>query len=164
MRVDLYLIRHAEASPLGEQGIQADEDRPLTEAGQSQAGQVGSGLRGRGPLPEVVLTSPLVRARQTAERLLAQWPAPAPELRLCDELAPGGKRRKLARALNDVGRERIALVGHEPDLSEWAAWLIGSRKARLDLPKAGVACIHCDGQVKKGGGTLVWLVPPDWLK
>jgi phosphohistidine phosphatase len=163
--VELYFIRHADAVPLGEQDITADEDRPLTEAGQAQARQVGAALRRRGVALDLILTSPLVRARQTAEGLLADWPAPAPELRDCDLLAPDKKRRKLARALNDLDKERVALVGHEPDLSAALAWLIGSKKARLEMAKAAVACVAFDAplEIDKGAGTLLWLVPPRWL-
>jgi phosphohistidine phosphatase len=161
--VDLYVIRHAEAHPLGEGGIATDEERPLTEAGQARARQVGQGLQRRGVRPELVLTSPLVRARQTAEQLLAGLSQPAPELRLCQALEPGSRRRKLARAVNDLGKERVALVGHQPDLGEWVAWLVGSKKAHLDLAKAGVAYVRCDREADKGAGALVWLAPPEWL-
>jgi phosphohistidine phosphatase SixA len=54
-------------------------------------------------------------------------------------------------------------VGHQPDLGEFAAWLIGSKKAQIDIAKAGVAFIHCEKEVTKGGGSLEWLVPPEWL-
>jgi phosphohistidine phosphatase len=160
--VDLYLIRHAEAHDLGERGVTEDAERPLTEQGEAQARQVGAGLQRRGVRPGVVLTSPLLRARQTAELLAAQWSSPVPEVQALAALAPGSKRRKLARALNDLGQQQVFLVGHLPDLAEWAAWLIGSRKARLDLPKAGVAHIHCQEALDKGVGTLGWLVPPGW--
>jgi phosphohistidine phosphatase len=161
--VDLYLIRHAEAYPVGEGGATADEERPLTEQGEAQARQVGAGLQRRGVRPEVVVTSPLVRARQTAEHVLAQFSPPGIELQVCAALAPGSKRRKLARALNELAKERLALVGHLPDLAEWGAWLIGSKKAHLELAKAGVALVRCDGEAAKGAGTLSWLVPPSWL-
>jgi phosphohistidine phosphatase SixA len=107
------------------------------------------------------VTSPLLRAQQTAAGICAQWPAL--ELRECDDLAPGGKPRKLARYLRDGGGNAIGLVGHMPHLGEYTAWLIGSRKAQIDLAKAGVACVECPNGPRKGGGTLVWLVTPEWL-
>jgi phosphohistidine phosphatase len=161
--VELYLVRHAEAHRLGERGITADENRPLTDEGQAQTRQLGAALQRRGLRPGAVLTSPLVRARQTAEQLVSQWPAPAPEVKVCEELAPGTKRRKLARAVGGLGLEQVVLVGHQPDLGEWAGWLIGSKKAQLGLSKAGVACIRADAELAKGAGTLLWLVPPEWL-
>ena len=161
--MDIYLIRHADAFRLGERGATTDEERPLTEQGEAQARRVGAGLERRGVRPAVVLTSPLVRARQTADLVASQWLAATPPVQNLKELTPGSKRRKLARALGDLAKDSVILVGHQPDLGEWAAWLIGSKKAQLDLAKAGVAHIDCEGAPDKGKGTLRWLVPPEWL-
>jgi phosphohistidine phosphatase len=161
--MDLYLIRHADAVPLGEDGVTSEEVRPLTAKGQEQAKLLASGLNARGIRLGMVLTSPLLRARQTAEGMLRAWPHPPAELRICDELAPGGKRRKLSRFLRELGSDNAALVGHEPDLGRFAAWLIASKKAHLELAKAGVAYILCNPPVRKRTGTLVWLVTPEWL-
>jgi phosphohistidine phosphatase len=160
--VDLYLIRHADAEPLGA-GITSDENRPLTPKGEEQARRLASGFRAKGIRLDMVLTSPLLRARQTAERMLQEWQNPAPELRVCRELGPGGKRRKLSRVLSELGAERVALVGHQPDLGDYAAWLVGSKKAQLDLAKAGIAYVSCEKEPDKAQGTLVFLVTPEWL-
>jgi phosphohistidine phosphatase len=161
--VELYLIRHADAVRLGERGITTDEERPLTEEGLAQAGRVGAGLQRRGARPVLILTSPLLRARQTVDQLASELAAPTPEVRICEELAPGGKRRKLARFVEGLGPGPLALVGHLPDLGAWAGWLLGSKKVHLDLPKAGVACIQASGELKKGAGVLLWYLPPEWL-
>lgn len=161
--MNLYLIRHADAVPLGEQGMTDDEQRPLTDTGLAQARNLATGLQQHGIQLNLVLSSPLLRARQTAEEMLRKWKQPAPELRMCDELAPGSKRRKLARVLRECGVESVALVGHQPDLGELAAWLIGNRRVRVDLGKAGVAFIPCDEEPGKGAGVLQWLVTTDWL-
>jgi len=161
--VNLYLIRHAEAVPLGESGITEDAARPLTAAGQEQVKSLAAGLQHKGIRPTVVLTSPLLRARQTAEGLVGEFAAPAPEVRICEDLAPGGKRRRITRFVKELGAESVALVGHEPDLGELAAWLIGSKKAAIDLAKSGVACIRCKTGPGKLRGSLVWLVTPQWL-
>jgi phosphohistidine phosphatase len=161
--VDLYLIRHADALALGERGITEDADRPLSAGGEVQARTVGAGLQAKGVRPEVIVTSPLVRARQTAEGIQRQFQVERPALEICEELAPGGKPKRLARFLRGLGRDAVVLVGHQPDLPEWAAWLIGSKKAQIDLAKAGVALISCPDGPRKGGGTLVWLVRPEWF-
>jgi phosphohistidine phosphatase len=161
--VNLYLIRHADALALGERGITDDADRPLSEEGEAQAKAVAAGLQRHGVHLELVVSSPLLRARQTAERMLREWAAPAPELSLCDGLGPGGKRRKLARFLRGLTRSELALVGHQPDLGEFTGWLIGSKKAQIDLAKAGVACVRCDDGPRKGDGRLLWVVPPEWF-
>jgi phosphohistidine phosphatase len=160
--VDLYIIRHAEAVPRGTD-VNADADRPLTEHGHTQARALSAALRQRGVRIDVLLTSPLLRARQTAEGLLEQWPEPRPELRRCDELAPEVKPSKLARVLRKLRKQSIGLVGHMPDLAGDVAWLIGSKKAQVDLAKAGVARILCAEAPDKGIGTLVWLVSPAWF-
>jgi len=161
--VDVYLIRHADAAPLGEWGVTRDEDRPLTKKGEEQARALASGFRAKGIHLGMVLTSPLLRARQTAERMLQEWPNPAPDLRVCEELAPGRRRRKLSRFLRELGSDQVALVGHQPDLGTYAAWLIGSKKAQLDLAKGGVALVLCEQGPGKGDGKLALLVTPEWL-
>ena len=161
--MDLYLVRHAQAVPLGQQGIDNDADRPLTEAGESQARTIGAILRKHGVSLKLVVTSPLRRARQTADGILHDWPTPPPELLVSDELAFGGKRRKLARFVRNWSAEAVALVGHKPDMDELAGWLIGSKKASISIANAAVACIHCTDDIGKGCGSLTWLIPPEWM-
>jgi phosphohistidine phosphatase len=161
--VELYLIRHADALALGERGITDDAERPLSENGAAQSRTVGLGLQRKSVGLDKLVTSPLLRARQTAEGILRVWSPPAPELLVCDDLAPGSKLRKLGRYLRDLGGERVGLVGHMPHIGELAAWLIGSRKAQVDVPKAGVALIRTDDEPRKRAGTLQWLVGPEWF-
>lgn len=162
--MDLYLIRHADALPVGEHGITEDATRPLSETGIAESRRLAAGLPRRGVRLDLVLSSPLVRARQTAEHMLALWLAPVPELKTCAELAPGLKPRKLIRLLRKIGQKSVALVGHQPDLGDLAAWLVGSKKAQIDLAKGGVACIACAEEPGKGAGVLTWLVTQEWLK
>jgi phosphohistidine phosphatase len=162
--MDLYIIRHAEAQPLGEGGIEDDADRPLTAAGQAQCGPLAAALQRHEVRLDRIVTSSLLRARQTAEGLLQHLAAPKPEIHICDHLAPGGKRRKLTRFLCGLGAQSVAIVGHMPDLGLYAGWLIGSRKAQIDLAKAGVACIHFEDEPNKGAGELTWMVTPQWYQ
>jgi len=161
--VELYLVRHAEAVALGERGVATDDERPLTDDGEKQARLVGAGLRERGIAFDKLVTSPLLRAKQTAEGMLRDWPEPKPELVICEQLAPDRRPKRLSRFLRDLNAERIALVGHMPHLGELTAWLIGSKKAHVDLAKAGVAYVSSTN-AKKGRGTLLWLVTPEWLE
>jgi phosphohistidine phosphatase len=162
--VQLYLIRHAEAVSLGVNGIDRDEDRPLTETGRNQCLAVAVALRELGFVPEVLLTSPLARARQTADGLAAVWGDRQVSVRECEELAPEHKKRKVLREILAVGGESVGMVGHNPDLSELTAWFLGERQESINLDKAGVACIHFDSSPNKGCGTLVWLVTPAWCE
>ena len=161
--MDVYLIRHADAAPLGEKGTTDDAERPLTPEGVQQAKVVAAGLQARGVRLTQLISSPLLRAQQTAEYIQNSWEGPAPELRLCDDLAPGGKLKRLGRLLRKSGAEAVGLVGHQPDIGRIAGWLIGDRKVQIDFAKGGVACIHCVDGADKGLGTLIWLVTPEWL-
>jgi phosphohistidine phosphatase len=162
--MELYVIRHADAVNLGEQNITVDADRPLSERGKRQAKEVGAALVAKGIRPAILVTSPLVRARQTAEGMLSQFGDNPPVLQEADAVAPGFKRKDLARYLRGLNPASVAVVGHEPDLSRWIAWLIGSKNAQIDFAKAGVALIHFPDEVRKGDGSLVWLLTPDWIE
>src|SRR5262249_10956718 len=100
--MELYLIRHADAVALGENNVQTDEDRPLTSVGEQQAKALATGLQRKGVALQLILTSPLLRARQTAEGIRKAWSGTPPEIEVCDQLAPGKKPRKLARMLKEL--------------------------------------------------------------
>jgi phosphohistidine phosphatase len=159
----LYLIRHAEAAARDEANGETDAERQLTEVGHAQARVVAGGLRRRGVRLSALVTSPLVRARQTAEDIRHESEEPEPELMVCEDLAPDGRRKKIARFLAGLEGEAVGVVGHMPDLAELAGWLAGSRKVQIDLAKAGVVCLDCPEGPGKGTGTLVWLVSPEWF-
>jgi phosphohistidine phosphatase len=161
--MELYVIRHADAVNIGERNITADADRSLSDRGENQARAVGAALVAKGIRPAILVTSPLVRARQTADGIVSQFHDNPPALQQAGEVAPGFRRKDLAKYLRGLNAESIAVVGHEPDLSRWIAWVIGSKKAQIDFAKAGVALIHCPDDVRKGSGSLVWLLTPDWL-
>jgi len=161
--MELYVIRHADALPLGEGGVMEDAQRPLSDSGKAQARALAAALQQHGVHLNVVLASPALRAKQTAEEMLARWSTPAPELKECEALALGGRPRKIAKQLRVHASDAVAIVGHQPDLAQFIAWLIGSKKAQIDLAKAGVACIHCDDEPSRGSGILTSLLTPDWL-
>jgi phosphohistidine phosphatase len=160
--VEFYLIRHAAALALGERGITNDEERPLSEAGEGQCESAAKAMSQRGIVLDKLYTSPLLRARQTAEILLRVWSKPELILETCNALTPGGKPRKLSKYLLKSGGEKIGLVGHMPDLGDFAAWLLGAKKTQINIAKAGVALITCGELPGKGLGDLQWLVTPDW--
>jgi phosphohistidine phosphatase len=157
----LYLIRHADAAPLGN-GVTADEGRPLTELGHEQCQTLAAALQKRGVRLDRIVSSPLLRARETAMDLRQHWTSPMPDIELCDDLAPEGKPRKLAKFVRGLKAESVALVGHMPDISDFLTWLVGSKKVHVPLEKAGVAYLECGDDLGKGDGVLVWLVTPTW--
>jgi phosphohistidine phosphatase len=160
--VELYLIRHAEAAPVGERGITDDAERPLTAKGETQAAAVGKVLQRRGIVLNKLLASPLLRAQQTANILLRHL-QPAPELITSDALVNGAKPRKLAKLFRSLEGERFGLVGHMPHLAEWAGWLIGDKNVQIDIAKAGIAQLVCGELPGKGLGTLRLLVTGEWF-
>lgn len=160
--MELYLIRHADALALGERGITDDAERPLSEKGEEEARAVGAALARKGIVLDRLYTSPLLRARQTAEAILKAWSRPAMDLQTCAQLVPGVNPRRLARFLEKDGGAKVGLVGHMPHLARVIGWLIGKKKAQLDLAKAGVAYVSCNEGMSKGDGVLHWMVAPDW--
>src|SRR5262245_16492491 len=113
--MNLYLVRHADARPVGEQGIAADEERPLSEEGLRQARALGQSLKRLGISPNHILTSPLRRAVETAEELARALQLPHGGVQTCDQLGPGQSSKKLAKQLLKVEADNLLLVGHEPD-------------------------------------------------
>ncbi len=162
--MNLYLVRHADAVPLGAGEVPGevltDEERPLSEAGKRQVEGLAALFRRLAIVPDRLLTSPLVRASQTAEGLRGNLQLPADRLTECRPLAPGGSTRKLAKALGKLALANVVVVGHEPDLGQHTAWLLGSKRARISFAKGGVACVVCDRDVDKGTGVLRWLITP----
>lgn len=163
--MQFYLIRHADAEPLGSTGAQSDEDRALTSKGLEQTEDLARFFKRLGVEPGAILTSPLVRSRQTAERLLEKMGLGEGKCQLTveEELAPGGSCKRLAKRLSKLSSAVVFVVGHEPDLGRFTAWLIGSKRAHIELAKAGVACVDAKAPLEKGCASLVWLVTPGLL-
>ena len=159
--MDLFLIRHAEAIDLGERGVTEDENRPLTERGEKQAEALGVLMREREIQFDAVVSSPLLRAKQTAEILL-KASGQTIDIRFTPALVPNAKPKELARYLLKSGGERVALVGHLPHMATFAAWLIGGKRAQLEFKKAAIALVSCGSCPMKGNGVLHWLVNPSW--
>jgi phosphohistidine phosphatase len=161
--VDLYLIRHADAVPLGDKADD-DADRPLSAKGEKQAEQLGRLFKRRNLPLDQLIASPYVRAHRTAELMLRQLKDRKLSVEATEALTPGAKPRKLAKFLRSVQGDSIGLVGHMPHIANLAGWLIGDKEALIDFAKAGVACIACGEMPGKGLGTLKWLVTPEWFE
>lgn len=158
----LYLVRHAIAAERGEEWPD-DTRRPLTERGVSRFKQCVSGLTWLDAAIDEIFTSPLVRARQTAE-ILAAGVDGKPPVKVLEPLAPGHTAAAvMAQLAKSAKRRRIALVGHEPDLGELAAHLIGAGRA-LAFKKGGVCRIEVEGLTSKHAGSLTWFVTPKVLR
>jgi len=164
MPIDLYIVRHGLA---GEHGSYADDEkRPLTEEGHRKTTQVAKRLKALDLQFDTILTSPLVRARQTADILMEVGLGKTlEESRL---LAPEGHIQDWVPWFDvwkQSGGECLALVGHEPNLSSWAEQLVwGEIRHHIQLKKAGVIGITLpEGRSPIGQGELFWLTPPRFL-
>jgi phosphohistidine phosphatase len=158
----LLVIRHAIAEPRGD-AWPDDTQRPLTDKGAARMHDIASRLQALGEIADVVLTSPLVRAKQTADIVAEVW-SPSPTIMEMPALAPGHTPAATAAALAACrGHARVAVVGHEPDLGEWVAWVIG---ARLPLPfkKGGVARVDVPTWPPSRDGQLIWFATPKMLR
>jgi phosphohistidine phosphatase len=159
----LYLVRHAIAAERGPQWPR-DEERPITKDGAARMREIVKGVRRLDESIDLILTSPLARARQTAD-LLAAGLSPAPAIRAVAALAPGSSPPQILAALSALRTraEAIALVGHEPGLGLLAAWLISARTPP-PFKKGGICRIDLDDWPPARGGRLIWLATPKMLR
>jgi phosphohistidine phosphatase len=160
--MDLYIVRHGIAA---EPGSLDDFDRPLTPEGIEKLEGVGKGLRILEVQPEIILTSPLIRARQTADCLKGSMQSRA-RIELIDALRPLARRVALYRELQARANfESILLVGHQPDLGELAgeiAW--GNAESGLDFKKGGACKLEVADLHPAPIGRLVWFLTPAILR
>jgi phosphohistidine phosphatase len=162
MALELYLVRHGEAEERGE-AYPDDSKRPLTQQGIKRMRQEAKGLEALGISFDQIITSPLVRARQTADAL-AETLKPHPPVVNSNALAPAGTMAEVFAELSRHARSRrIALVGHEPNMGALAARLIGSRTP-LPFKKGGVCRIDFEALPPKGVGELQWFATPKILR
>lgn len=157
--MELGLLRHAHAGDPAAWD-QPDDLRPLSTKGRQQAERLGRTLAAAGFVPDAILTSPRVRARETAE-LVAEWLGVPIQV----DARLGGflDLATVDAILEDEGRpSRPVLVGHDPDFSELLAELTGSPGVRMR--KGAFALLAVDGPLAPGAAELRWLVPPDLLR
>jgi len=157
----ILLVRHAIAVDRETAGT-TDELRPLTEEGIARFRKTARALNEL-VTPDLLLSSPLLRARQTAQILVPHWPA-AP---LQDSAALGtGSRSDFEAQLRALsGVNVVAAVGHEPWLSEWTAEWLGSRRAEaFAFKKGGAALIDFDGVPGEAAGRLSFFLAPKAMK
>jgi phosphohistidine phosphatase len=159
---ELYVIRHASAEERGSKWPD-DSKRPLTEEGARRMRRAAKGLVRLGVQLDVVLASPLVRARQTAD-IVAQAFDTAPRVVVINSLLPGATYAALLGDLHaHASRTRIALVGHEPSIGRIAGRLIGARRP-LAFKKGAVCRIDVQSIPPAGTGALRWFLTPAILR
>jgi phosphohistidine phosphatase len=163
--MEVLVVRHAIALTRDEaktQGI-LDRDRPLTKQGRSRMQQAARGLRTRVPEVSALITSPLRRARETAEILHRRYKhVPQTE---SDALLPDADPAQLCRVLGDSGLSCPVVIGHEPHLSGWVSWcLTGDSRSVLELRKGGACLLRFAEAPGQAQGQLLWLFTPAALR
>jgi phosphohistidine phosphatase len=159
---ELYLVRHGLAEERGAKWPD-DAKRPLSADGMSRMKKSARGLDRVDVKFDVILTSPLLRARQTADILSVEMDGHPPVVTI-DSLAPGATAAALAADLEKQARKsRIALVGHEPGIGELAARLVGSRHP-IEFKKGAIARIDIEQIPPSGPGDLRWMLPPKFMR
>lgn len=157
----LYIVRHGIAedhSPTGR-----DEDRALTEEGREKMKEEARGLKRLEPAVEHIFSSPLVRARQTAEIIGAELKM---KIDLLKVLAPGHSPAEVCDALKPYKNKAsgIVVAGHEPDCSELVSYLLDSPRAiNVDFKK-GAICLVETASLDMGSGCLIWHLSPKALR
>jgi phosphohistidine phosphatase len=157
----LLIVRHAIAVPNGTPGV-ADNDRPLTPEGDLKFREAARGLARVLDRPEALLTSPWLRARQTAAIAATAWGGPEPKETAA--LASGSFDAQ-AKALDAYPEDAtVAIFGHEPWVSELLARLIGAKEGeRLTFKKGAAALVELSGRLADGG-SLIWYLTPKLLR
>lgn len=159
--MNLYIVRHAIAAERGTPGYEDDSQRPLTDAGGKKMKKIAKGLHRLGIGLDVILTSPYVRARDTA-KILADRFEMMDKVYFSDNLIPPGNFESLVFEVHEkYDVPNVALVGHEPMLSSLVSWLTtGDTDARVTMKKGGVAYLSSDTLYQNGRATLEWLLTP----
>ena len=155
----LWLARHGEAED--PDSSQRDFDRQLTAIGRQKLTSTALWLFAREQPPEVILHSPLVRARQTAETIAAAIGSSVIPVRLEPRLAPGIDTEQLLRVLSTSTVERALCIGHQPDMSRCLAEMVGG--GLIQYSPGTIAGIEFHGPILRGAAQLRSLVDPAWF-
>ena len=151
----LYLLRHADADAASHW---TDADRPLSPAGKEEAETIAEAIRAMKLSFNAVFSSPLVRARQTAEIAVRYLPPVA--IQPLEQLRPGSDPQSLFRELQSLPRDTHALlVSHEPFVSRCIGRLISAEsEPNISIKKASLTCVEVGSPVQRGAGVLLWMI------
>ena len=160
----LYFLRHGIAAERGAGQYASDADRPLTTKGRRKLRRAATAMRAMELSFDVILSSPLVRARQTAE-LIANALHCRHRLELTELLAPGASAAGLVRRMNQLKPQSALLVGHEPDLSTFVSLLLtGGGGLATTFKKGGLCRLSAERLRADRCANLDWLVTPAQLE
>jgi phosphohistidine phosphatase len=164
--MELLVIRHAIAMEREEWARtgRPDDDRPLTDAGRRRMRKNARGIHRFAPHPDVIATSPYLRAVDTA-RVVAETLGIA-RMETVEALVPDRHPRELARWLNDsANAPTVAVVGHEPHLGSLVTWLCSGRDApAVEFKKGGACLLRLEGKADAAAAVMQWLLTASQLR
>jgi len=158
--VNLYLVRHAIAVPHYMAGYEEDSQRPITNKGRAKMREIAHGLKVLGVCPTVIISSPYLRARQTAE-ILRDVLGVAEPLVFTENLLPLAHPDRMWEELRACkGVDSVALVGHEPNISALTNLLLGVTALQMVFKKGGVCHLTLNELDEQPRAILQWLMTP----
>ncbi|MBI4475428.1 MAG: phosphohistidine phosphatase SixA [Acidobacteria bacterium] len=160
--MELYFMRHGIATPKEDGG--PDADRPLVPEGIKKSQQAAEALRNLEIEFDRILTSPLVRARQTAD-IVANVLQMQDRIEELEELADHSVKEVVRALTKFKGDDRLLLVGHQNQMGDTIAYLLGGEdKMQVDLKKSGICLVEVDSLPPKSRATLCWMLSPKHMK
>jgi phosphohistidine phosphatase len=166
INMNVYLLRHGVAAERDPLKFPNDDERPLTDAGIEKMREAAAGVAQLIDAPDVMLTSPLVRTRQTAD-IIAKAFGGSKRLETSHALRPGATPaavRELLKAKAAGGAKSVMVVGHEPDMGEIASALIGARGSVVEFKKGSLCAIQLADDHSNPPGVLLWHLAPKQLR
>jgi phosphohistidine phosphatase len=158
----LYLVRHGVAIDRSDPKCPPEAERPLTAKGVQKTRSAALGLSFLGAQPDVLITSPYVRAVQTAEIFAEALGFPPEKVRVSEALKPAENPADIVKEVLKVRAKEVACFGHAPHLDAVLAYVSGARSAFTELKKAGVACLEYTPA--QGRWDLRWLLTAKVLR
>ena len=160
--MEIFILRHGIAVDRGTPGFKKDADRPLTKDGEEKTHQVAEAMLAMELKFDLILSSPYVRAAQTANIVAGELDE---EVTFTDFLLPDANPLELIREINDTKPQCVLLVGHEPDLSRMISLLVsGGSEAAIELKKGGLCKLTTEKLTFGQCATLHWLLTPKQLR
>ncbi len=158
----LYLVRHGIAVDPNDPKSPPEPERPLTAKGVQKTRSAALGLRAISIKPDVLITSPYVRAAQTAEIFAETLGFPPTKIRVNEALKPAGNPAEVVKEVTRLRAKEVMCFGHAPQLDLMIAYLLGTRGSVTELKKAGVACF--EHAAAHGKWELRWILTPKMLR
>jgi phosphohistidine phosphatase len=158
----LYIVRHGIAVDRTDPKSPPEPERPLTAKGVQKTRAAALGLKEYGVKPDVLITSPYVRAAQTAEIFAEALGFPTAKIRVTDALKPPANPADFVKELSRTKAKEVMCFGHAPHLDQLISQLVGARGVFTELKKAGVAALEHTGT--HSAWRLLWIVPPKVLR